>query len=147
MYVRVSYVNLCICVCNFLYVCMHVCAFGPYVCMYVCVYVCMCMCMCVASFFAELRKLGDKEARHIVSRGLLCEEPSAGLLADVEHRLAAAREYQKKANQRVAVHYSLWEQAKQFTKSTGVNMDGERDLRVEVDEHAMLETGYELRSY
>ena len=65
-----------------------------------------------ASFFAELRKLGDKEARHIVSRGLLCEEPSAGLLADVEHRLAAAREDQKKANQRVAVHYSLWEQAK-----------------------------------
>ena len=79
-----------------------------------------------ASFFAELRKLGDKEARHIVSRGLLCEEPSAGLLADVEHRLAAAREDQKKANQRVAVHYSLWEQAKQFTKSTGLTWVGER---------------------
>ena len=42
-----------------------------------------------ALFFAELRKLGDAEARHIVSRGLLCEEPSAGLLADVEYRLAA----------------------------------------------------------
>ena len=59
------------------------------------------------SFFAELLKLGETEARHIVSHGLLCEEPSAGLLADVEHRLAAAREDQKKANQRVAVHYSL----------------------------------------
>ena len=47
-------------------------------------------CGAPALFFAELRKLGDEEARHIVSRGLLCEEPSAGLLADVEYRLAAS---------------------------------------------------------
>ena len=53
----------------------------------------------------------------ILSCCLLCKEPAAGLLADVEHRLAAALEQQKKVNQLVAVHHSLWEQAKQFTKS------------------------------
>ena len=46
---------------------------------------------CLAGIIGRRGKPGDAEARHIVSRGLLCKDPAAALLADVEHRLAAAR--------------------------------------------------------
>ena len=40
----------------------------------------------------------------------------------------------------MAERCSLCEQAKQLTKSTAVDVDGDWDFRVEVDEHALLET-------